>query len=96
MQHAYDLIVVFKGSQTGQIVGLNVTGCTKPPCIFLKGNNYTMDLMFTSKVDSTSALNEVYGIIAGDFPRLIADEEPQRLVYLSISRHSRSIPSTEQ
>lgn len=41
-------LIFFKGSDTGSINKITITGCQQAPCIFIKGNNYTLDLEFTS------------------------------------------------
>lgn len=52
------------GSKTGSIESVDITGCTKAPCVFQKGQNYTLDLSFKSITNSKTLVNRVYGLIA--------------------------------
>lgn len=41
-------IATIKGSETGKIKSVTITDCNQAPCIFKKGNNYTLTLSFDS------------------------------------------------
>ena len=48
LQNKMCLIFLIKGSVTGAITDVNITDCIVLPCVFKRGNNYTLDLSFNS------------------------------------------------
>ncbi len=44
------LLKLCLGSETGSISDVLIKDCTKAPCIFHKGENYTLNLKFTSSI----------------------------------------------
>lgn len=42
--------IVYKdcGSKTGAIVDVSVTNCTQLPCVFVRGNDYSISIKFKS------------------------------------------------
>ncbi|KAM4690837.1 NPC intracellular cholesterol transporter 2 [Rhinophrynus dorsalis] len=52
------------GCEEGKLLKVDVSPCPKQPCPLVKGNSYTVNVTFTSNVDSDSATALVYGILA--------------------------------
>jgi len=52
------------GSKSGSIVDVDITGCTKAPCLFQRGQNYTLTLKFKANANTKTLTNHVYGVIA--------------------------------
>ncbi|XP_029454293.1 NPC intracellular cholesterol transporter 2 [Rhinatrema bivittatum] len=53
------------GSVDGKIAAVNVTPCPSFPCPLIKGSNYTINVTFSSKIESQSSTAVVHGILAG-------------------------------
>ena len=49
------------GSELGTIQSFEVTNCTTPPCVFIKGRTYAMNLTFQAKAPSKSATVKAFG-----------------------------------
>ncbi|XP_030070854.1 NPC intracellular cholesterol transporter 2 [Microcaecilia unicolor] len=60
-------LVDFKdcGSVDGKIVAVDVTPCPTEPCQLVRGTDYTINVTFSSNVESVSSKAVVYGILAG-------------------------------
>ncbi|XP_048734441.1 NPC intracellular cholesterol transporter 2-like [Ostrea edulis] len=60
-------VINFKdcGSVTGTIDQVEITPCPAEPCQVKKGDNATMKVEFTAKVDSTKYTSVLHGIIGG-------------------------------
>ncbi|XP_062973934.1 NPC intracellular cholesterol transporter 2 [Elgaria multicarinata webbii] len=57
------------GSKDGSISEVNVTPCPTQPCLLHKGESYSVNVTFTSKVDSQGSQAKVYGeMIHVDIP----------------------------
>ncbi|KAF7251586.1 NPC intracellular cholesterol transporter 2 [Varanus komodoensis] len=53
------------GSEAGIILEVNVSPCPKQPCILHKGDTYTVNVTFTSKIDSPGCQAKVFGEMFG-------------------------------
>uniref|UniRef100_UPI00358FFB9A NPC intracellular cholesterol transporter 2 n=1 Tax=Myxine glutinosa TaxID=7769 RepID=UPI00358FFB9A len=51
------------GSKVGKVQQVIVDHCPKSPCVLQKGHNYTVNITFTSEVDSTKCEAKVYGVV---------------------------------
>lgn len=49
------------GSKDANIIEVNVTPCPSQPCILRKGESYSVNVTFSSKIDSNSSVAKVYG-----------------------------------
>ncbi|XP_063146179.1 NPC intracellular cholesterol transporter 2 [Candoia aspera] len=49
------------GSKDGNILEVNVTPCPTEPCLLHKGVAYTVNVTFSSKIDSQGSKAKVYG-----------------------------------
>ncbi|XP_054828364.1 NPC intracellular cholesterol transporter 2 [Eublepharis macularius] len=49
------------GSKDGSITEVNVSPCPAEPCILHKGQSYTVNVTFSSKIDSQGSQAKVYG-----------------------------------
>merc|ERR1711931_280084 len=47
------------------ITGLDINGCTKPPCLLPKGSDAAMTIKFKAPAAATAVNTVVHGIIAG-------------------------------
>ncbi|CAK8692115.1 unnamed protein product [Clavelina lepadiformis] len=51
------------GSKVGKINKVSVPNCTKSPCSLHQGQNYTVNVTFTTKEASDKIFAKVYGIV---------------------------------
>lgn len=49
------------GSELGTIQAFQLTDCTTPPCKFIKGHTYGMNLTFQAKAPSKTATVSLHG-----------------------------------
>ncbi|KAH0620501.1 hypothetical protein JD844_021025, partial [Phrynosoma platyrhinos] len=49
------------GSKDGAITEVNVTPCPSEPCLLHKGESYTVNVTFSSKINSQGSQAKVYG-----------------------------------
>ncbi|KAJ7344996.1 hypothetical protein JRQ81_000946 [Phrynocephalus forsythii] len=49
------------GSKDGSITEVNVTPCPSEPCLLHKGDSYSVNVTFSSKIDSKGSQAKVYG-----------------------------------
>uniref|UniRef100_A0A8D0C9C1 NPC intracellular cholesterol transporter 2 n=1 Tax=Salvator merianae TaxID=96440 RepID=A0A8D0C9C1_SALMN len=49
------------GSKDGSILEVNVTPCPTQPCLLHKGESYSVNVTFSSKIDSQGSKAKVYG-----------------------------------
>ncbi|XP_077179354.1 NPC intracellular cholesterol transporter 2 [Paroedura picta] len=49
------------GSKDGNIKEVNVSPCPTEPCVLHKGESYTINVTFSSKIDSQGSQAKVYG-----------------------------------
>ncbi|XP_020649535.2 NPC intracellular cholesterol transporter 2 [Pogona vitticeps] len=49
------------GSKDGSITEVNVTPCPSEPCVLHKGDSYSVNVTFSSKIDSQGSQAKVYG-----------------------------------
>uniref|UniRef100_A0A098LYF0 NPC intracellular cholesterol transporter 2 n=1 Tax=Opheodrys aestivus TaxID=186591 RepID=A0A098LYF0_9SAUR len=49
------------GSKDGSILEVNVTPCPTLPCILHKGDSYSVNVTFSSKIESQSSKAKVFG-----------------------------------
>ncbi|KAF3701265.1 Epididymal secretory protein E1 16.5 kDa secretory protein [Channa argus] len=64
------------GSTTGKVDSVDIDPCDSTPCQLHKGKSYTVNVTFSSSVDSKTSTAVVHGIIAGvpvPFPVPIED-----------------------
>uniref|UniRef100_A0A8D2L694 MD-2-related lipid-recognition domain-containing protein n=1 Tax=Varanus komodoensis TaxID=61221 RepID=A0A8D2L694_VARKO len=54
-----------RSSEAGIILEVNVSPCPKQPCILHKGDTYTVNVTFTSKIDSPGCQAKVFGEMFG-------------------------------
>nr|XP_020649535.1 epididymal secretory protein E1 [Pogona vitticeps] len=49
------------GSKDGSITEVSVTPCPSEPCVLHKGDSYSVNVTFSSKIDSQGSQAKVYG-----------------------------------
>ncbi|XP_003214431.2 NPC intracellular cholesterol transporter 2 [Anolis carolinensis] len=53
------------GSKDGNITEVNVTPCPTEPCVLHKGTSYSVNVTFSSHINSSGSKAKVYGEILG-------------------------------
>ncbi|ETE69783.1 Epididymal secretory protein E1 [Ophiophagus hannah] len=51
------------GSKDGSILEVNITPCPKLPCLLHKGESYSVNVTFSSKIESQDSTAKVFGEI---------------------------------
>ncbi|KAM9293935.1 NPC intracellular cholesterol transporter 2 [Gastrophryne carolinensis] len=53
------------GGKVGKLLEVDVSPCSKQPCPLVKGQNYTINVTFTSDEATPSCKAKVYGLLVG-------------------------------
>ncbi|XP_028849096.1 NPC intracellular cholesterol transporter 2-like [Denticeps clupeoides] len=53
------------GSEDGKVAFVDINPCPKQPCELHKGQSYSVNVTFTSAVDSKTSKAVVHGVVAG-------------------------------